>query len=272
VKPFAIAVLFCAALALAQDPPAAPAAPAPDPKAVAEELKAALAAKEPAFAVDAVRRLGRTADKAIVDLLDRKALRHKEPLVWRTALQALRFNPDPSALTALLGADVERLTEDDDTAVEYYRALGQKADPKARPILVRNRHVSRGSKVVTARIQAIGRIRSDKAVAELMQLMKSGGAGGGGKRAGGGGRGRNPHIADLRLSLAALTGQDFGNDETAWIRWWADHDERYELPAADAMPKELQRKWDNLWTDKADREEPSKDKKRGRGAGGAGGS
>jgi HEAT repeat protein len=236
VNALKIAIVLLGAALAAQEPAA------PDPKLVLAQLQQALANKEPAIAVDAVQRLGRTADDEVVKLLA-KTLQHKEAEVQRAALQALRFNPQPSALTALLAANLEQLLDDDDTAAEFYFALGQKADQKALPLLSKGLRVDKGSKVVRARILAIGRIRSPQAVEELMRLLKSGG--GGGKN----GRGNNPHMADLRVALAALTGEDFGNDDSAWIHWWGEHDEGYRLPKSVELQKQVARQWDSLWTE-----------------------
>ncbi|GAB4138554.1 MAG: hypothetical protein Fur0037_04330 [Planctomycetota bacterium] len=253
-SPRSLALASCAllgALSPAQErpaplePPAAKEqAPAPpqDPAAVLEQLKLAMASREPAIAADAIARLGRTKDVEVVKLVA-KALAHKEPIVRKAAIAALRFNEHEKAFDALLHAPRERLLADDDVAVDYYLALGQKGDPKALPILTQGLHIGRGSKVVKARVQAIGRIRTPQAVAELMQFLKSGK--GGGRRGGG----HNPHLADIVLSLAVLTGQTFGNDANAWIRWWADHDEGYKLPAESELGKKQGRQWQKLWED-----------------------
>lgn len=235
MKMFAAAALLFATV-VAQDKAEA------DPKLVQAQLQQALASKEVPIVVDGLQRLGRTAADEVVKLVA-KALLHKESEVQKAALQALRFNTAPSALAALLSANREKLLANDDTAIEFYFALGQKADAKALPILAKGLRIDKGSKVVAARILAIGRIRSPQAVDELMQLLKSGSTGG--KR----GRGNNPHMSDLRVALAALTGQDLGGDESAWITWWGEHDEGFELPPSVELPKQLSRQWNSLWTE-----------------------
>lgn len=219
--------------------------PAPDPAAAIERLQTTFADKDPGRALAAVEACGRIANDDVVKQVA-KGLSHKEPLVQRAVLQALRHNSQPAALTALLAAaGSEKLLADDKVAADYYLALGQKGDAKALPVLTKGLHVDRGSEVTGARILAIGHIRSPQSVAELMQMLKSGG---GGRRGGGG----NPHMKDLRLALAALTGEDFGGDATAWIQWWADHDNGYKLPAHEGqLPKGLARTWETTWRDPA---------------------
>jgi hypothetical protein len=217
------------------------------PAASATRLQKALAENEPGRALAAIEACGRIAHDDVVKQLA-KGLQHKEPAVQRATLLALRHNPQPAALAALLtAAGNEKLLADDETAVAYYLALGQKRDVNALPVLTKGLHVERGSEVVAARILAIGRIRSPRSVEALVQLIKSGGNG---RR---GGAGNNPHMRELRMALAALTGEDHGQDETAWIQWWAAHHERYRLPAEDCLlPKALRRTWETTWRDPQD--------------------
>ena len=219
--------------------------PAPDPAEAIERLQTTFADKDPGRALAAVEACGRIANDDVVKQVA-KGLSHKEPLVQRAVLQALRHNPQPAALAALLAAaGNEKLLSDDKVAADYYLALGQKGDAKALPVLTKGLHVDRGSEVAGARILAIGHIRSPQSVAELMQMLRSAG---GGRRGGGG----NPHMKDLRLALCALTGEDFGGDTTAWIQWWADHDNGYKLPAREGkLPKGLARTWETTWRDPA---------------------
>lgn len=253
--PFAFALLALTVPALAQAPAPAPAPaaqePALEPAAAVARLQKTFADKDPGAALAAVESCGRIANDDVVKALA-KGLSHKEPAVQRAVISALRFQTQPSAFTALLAASTsERLLADDKVAADYYLALGQRGDSKALPVLTKGLRIDKGSEVVRARILAIGHIRAKESVEALMQLMKSGGGGGGGK---GGGRSNNPHLRDLVTALTALTGQELGNDETAWIRWWGEHDEGYKVPAKEgALGKGAGRQWESLWRDPAEK-------------------
>lgn len=236
-----------AALLGAQDRP-----PTPDESKAA--LQRTLAEpKQIAFLIDALQTHGRTEDDEVVKLVG-KALAHTDPLVKTAAIKALRYNHQPSALTLLLAhAGDEKLLADETLAAAYYLALGQKEDAKILPVLTKGLHVERGDAVVTARVQAIGRVRKKEAVDELMQFLKSGSNGGGARgNVGGGKNGRsrpNPHLAAIAVSLTVLTGQDFGRDETGWIRWWAEVDDKFVVPAKGALPKKAAAGWEAMWAE-----------------------
>lgn len=226
--------------------------PSATPSQAAVLLRQALRSKATgpeasAAALLAIREHGLTPEGAIAKVLG-SALRHKDPEVRLAALAALRGNVAPESLGALLGAaDAAELLADEHAAAEYYLALGQKGDARALPVLVEGLHVSRGSPVVNARILAIGHIRSPDSVAALMRFLKSGGSGSGKAK-----RSRNPHMRDLATALTVLTGESFGADATAWIRWWTEHEHGYALPDfPPELPKRTKRTWSSLWNDKA---------------------
>jgi hypothetical protein len=233
-------------VALAPWPVAMAQATATDAAAAVARLQKAIAGQDSEPALAAIEACGRIASDEVVKQLVR-GLHHRDPVVQRDTLVALRHNPQPAALGALLAAaGNERLFADDQVAAAYYLALGQKADVRALPILTRNLHVDRGSEAAGARILALGRIRSPESVAALVQLMRSGDGGRRGSRRGG--HGHNPHMRELRMALAALTGEDHGQDESEWLHWWAHHRDGFMLPAKEGeLPRALARTWQAKW-------------------------
>jgi len=215
-----------------------------DPAAAARRLREVLKEGSPDDALLELEELGRIADRAVVKAVAR-GVDHADPSVREGALQALRFNPHPEALKALLGlARKKKLMEDPDFAREWYLALGQKGDVKALKPLTDGLRVSRNrveQDVARMRVLALGRIRDRKAVEALMALLTQSG----------GRKGRNPYMAEIRVAMFVLTGEDQGPEMLAWIRWWNDNRKKVKVLAKEPeIPdKSIRQRWLEMWQD-----------------------
>lgn len=230
-------------------------APAVAPAEAARRIREVLKGGETDDVLLELEELGRIPHRDVVKAVAR-GIQHEDPAVREAALQALRFNPHPEALKALLGmARRKKLLQDPDFAREWYLALGQKGDARALKPLADGLLVSRNvveQEVAKARILALGRIRDPKAVEAIMGVLLQGG----GKRA------RHPYMAEIRVAMFVLTGEDQGPDMTAWIRWWNENKRRIRvLPEEPEIPdKAIRRRWREMWRDPLAEEETEEEK------------
>lgn len=204
----------------------------------ARAIEAALKGKDPAAAIEALRRHGRVGE-AVVARAAAAGLQHKDLEVRKAAARALRFNEAPEATDALVQAVRDKKAmEETSYAVELYMAIGQKGDPRTLPVLTDHLVVDNGGNRVTqARILALGQIRDKRAVEAILDFMVAGR-----------GRVRFPYEAQCNLSLAVLTGEDLGGRDS-WMRWWNDHKATLKVSETipETLPRRLRAAWDRAW-------------------------
>lgn len=232
--------LLLGAGCVVQDPP--PEKKELTPAEAAAKISAALKEEDVDAAAAVVDELGHRGAKEVVAAVA-PALEHKQPVLRAAALQALRYNPHPGALDALLRVKKSRhIVEDPEQQAAYFYALGQKGDPKALPILTEDSKAAgkKESPVMQARIHALGRIRTQAALEELISMLAATGGRGG----------RNPFWNDLHLSLQVLAGADHGTEPGDWILWWNDAKKGFAMAKnPPQLPEELAEQWDALWAD-----------------------
>ncbi len=224
----------------------------PAPKEAAKRLRDTLKAKDDAASIAALKELGTLADPLITKEVN-KALKFQSPEVMVAALEALRFNPDPSALKYLTQARKNKeLHKNTQLAVAYAYALGQKASPKCIPALTDNLNATSGvpAEVLKAKISALGRIRDKDAVEAIMDYCNT--TRRGGRNVGG----INNIMREAQRSLFILTGVDQGSSLEAWKDWWYDARKTIKI-SKEPWPLEnpkIQRQWEQLWMSPAEKE------------------
>ena len=242
-----------------QDPPYP--APAPEvekvevdeisPKEAIAQLKEGLGGKDYAAQAALLENLGMVPDKGVVKEVS-KALKSKDQTVQLSALIALRFNTDPSALASLIKQKKnKKIIDVDELAEEYYYALGQHGNKKAIDVLSNGLYSgAKNSKIIRARILSLGHIRHVDSCEALMNLLKSRG----------GKRGHMGQMSEFRTSMAVLTGEDKGGNTIDWIQWWNDAKKSLKI-STDEWPLEkrnAQRQWLTLWATPQEKEEMRK--------------
>ncbi len=227
------------------------------PEEALEVLDQAFSSKNVEAILQALETMGRVPDKKVVKEVG-KAFQNRDARVRAGALQALRFNDAPEALSSLLKlARNKKLLEDKQFAAEYYLALGQKGDAKAIKVLADGLVVDNGGNpVIRARILALGHIRDRRAVEELMDFWVKGKA-----------RRAHPYARELSLALGVLTGENRrGRDQ--WIDWWNDNRRSFRIAEEEyELPRQYQRQWQRLWAtpeEKAAAKEREKERRRDR--------
>lgn len=233
---------------------------ADDPAAVAQELKTAFAqgtAEE--IRVDALSAAAGVADEKVVDLVA-DALRDRNLAVRRAAIESLGKTDSPRALKALqdLYRRDEKLRKDEETFVALLRAIGAKGDPSSVEVLTDDVFDHITLRTARARINGLGRIRTDDSLEALFKLTTLSGGGGRRQRSDRGGSGTvvDP---DFRLTIAVLTGKDLGPARADWASWWQDNKRKFKV-AKDRpdLPAPLVAQWEKYWGEKwyADRPPP----------------
>jgi len=169
-----------------------------------------------------------------------KALADKEIPVRIAAIDALGRMEHRSALEELhkyYQSNKHALHEEEKLFPELLRAIGRHGHESSVTILSDDPFGQKYHKAIEARIYALGNIRSVKAVEALLDLMKIAGNGK-----------TQPYMAELRLSLEHLTGEDRGPTRAEWLRWWNDHKSGYALPkSAPELKGASAKKWQRFW-------------------------
>ncbi|MHC4823282.1 MAG: HEAT repeat domain-containing protein [Planctomycetota bacterium] len=233
-----------------------------DPAQAAKEIRDALKSKDENVSRAVLENIGRVPSKLVTKEVA-KGLKHKSQHVILAALDALRYNTDPSALDQLLKAKSNKtLQKDEKCAVGFALALGQKADLKCLKLLTDDLVATAKvpDAVLKAKIAAIGRIRHEDAVEAIIDYSKTAVAGG--RRRGG----IRNMMREAQVSLQVLTGADMGTSATAWKDWWYDSKKSFKMseeewPLGDAR---AQRQWDALWMNPEEKEE-AEERARSRG-------
>jgi len=211
---------------------------------------------ETKVAIRALRSASQVVHSDVVKAIDEHGMRHADLEIRAAAIRALGRMDDPTAIEALHAAtkrDEKLLEKEHRLHAELLKEIGRHGDPASIPYLVEDTFQSADKEVVTARIMALGRIRSKKSVDELIGFMRS-------VR-----RSRvNDHMGEFRVALTALTGTDCGTTPEPWINWYGDAKRGLEItPEMKPLTGALKRYWYTYWGEAE--EKPEKDgRRRGR--------
>lgn len=127
-------------------------------------------------------------------------------------------------VVALLVKAMKPNEENLDVYVAVVAALGHIGDPKAISPLTKDfwgfKERSAAIEAGQAKLAALGRIRSKKSVDALIDLLY---------KFGRGRQGTGRLVADGVRALAALTGQDFGQERDEWKDWWKKNKAKFKL-------------------------------------------
>jgi HEAT repeat protein/PBS lyase HEAT-like repeat-containing protein len=196
---------------------------------------------DPAGAREALKAALGVAHADVVARIAELGLRHAQPQIRESAVDALGRIEHPDALAALqafLKSEKKALEESPPRLAALLKAIARHGQESSIPLLVQDAFQSPDHGVVAARILGLGRIRSRKSVDELVQLMRSA---------------PRPRVADhmqeFRIALVVLTGEDKGTDQVLWLNWYGDHKSKLEIapePPA-VLPPEIERRWNGFW-------------------------
>jgi hypothetical protein len=137
--------------------------------------------------------------------------------------------------------------EDEQFAIEMFRAIGRHGDKKSLKVLEDN-ILGSPRAVIECRILAIARIRDVESLEMIVSLMNKLRANEGGKGEPKGGREDVPHMGTIQLALHVLTGANEGTERSAWQRWWNDNKKDVEITAEyPTLERGLEAKWFEFW-------------------------
>lgn len=248
-------------LGLPQEPPKPETPPTPEPapepaervpptKAEVQAALAALAAglKLPA-PEDQIAALEAAREVLAPELVEAisGATSHEVPEVALAALDALgRMDFEPAlAELVRLHKRAKKLTEDDRLGAALLRAIARYGREANLTLFSKAAFKTGKPQTTRACILALGRVRSDRALGELLDLVN---------RApilpgtGQGQGGNSPHRSEFRLALAVLTGQDLGLDRRDWQAWWNQNRKRFHVPAEEPqLEGQLGNQWRAYW-------------------------
>ena len=237
------------ALALACSPSTAAAAdrslqderPVPPERieAAVAALEAAAKGDDPAAYAKAIRDSADAVDKRVIEAIG-KGLKHKDATVSGAAVDTLGRMRHPESVQALNGyykSEKKVLTEDEARLAELLKAIGRLGDPKGIDTLVDNPFGARTYPVIQARLLGLGNIRDAKSVEALFGLLEKVAE-----------RDLDRYMADIRMALVQLSGQDMGDDPEQWKTWWRDSKKGYEVsPEAKPLPEDMRVRWNEYW-------------------------
>lgn len=243
-------------LGLPQEPPKPETPPTPEPaervpptKAEVQAALAALAAglAEPApedqiAALEAAREV--LAPELVAAIS--KATAHEVPEVALAALDALgRMDFEPALAELLrLQKRAKKLNDDDRLCAALLRAIARYGREANLPLFSKAAFKTGKPQTTRACILALGRVRSDRALEELLDLVNRAPLlPGTGK-----GQGGTPNRAEFRLALAVLTGQDLGLDRRDWQAWWNQNRKQFHVAAEEPeLEGQLGNQWRAYW-------------------------
>ncbi|HIG11645.1 MAG: HEAT repeat domain-containing protein [bacterium] len=241
-----------------QEPVSSPPAPELVEEAVQVLTRAFKHGKTPER-LEALDEYGAVNDPAVVRLVTR-GLSDKQAEVQLAAVECLRWLDHPDALVGLHKAykKDKQIKKNDALYEAFIWAIGQHGSLSSIEILVEGAQASAPRAVQAARIYSLGHIPHKDSLEELLSSMQKTGRG---RR-----RGKQPLMAEFALSLAVLSGQDFGKDEAAWTEWWRANKKGFEVVgAAETLSKRQAKQWQRLWIspkEKPGKTDQEKNKKR----------
>ena len=235
-----IRLLMTAALFLPAQATDAPDPARPDPARVERALTELEQAFKDGEAEDRARAISACRDLPDAEIVKwvEKGLRRKETEVRDAAIETLRFLEHPDALKALESTcrRDKKLRKEPEAFAALLRAIGQHGNPSSIEILLTDDvWAVQDRNVVRARLYALGHIRDERSVHALMGEMKSAG------------RVRlQPFMNDFQLALMVLTGDDQGQSQDLWMKWWNENKKKLEISpeepeAAQALRRAVER-------------------------------
>ena len=213
----------------------------PDPervKSAVQDLREAFSKGDAAARIQAIEASSELLDPEVIAGID-KGLRDEDENVRAAAVTAFRTMDHPAALKAL-HQELERnkkLELASDHVVSVIKAIGEHGSNESVAVLTKDLFSYGDHKVITARILALGNIRTTASVEALFDLMKLAGP-----------RKVQPYMSEFRLALLVLTGADQGPSQELWVRWWNDHKKELTvLPEPPQLAKPDARRWYAFW-------------------------
>jgi len=223
-----------------------PAEDAPDPQLIEEavkELKQAFTKGKTPERLEALKDYGAVNDAKVIDWIA-KGLKARDTAVQSASIECLRWLEHPDALDCLhtsLAKD-KKLKKDDALYEQLIKAVGQHHNPKSIDFLLDGALAQAAKKVQVARIYSLGNIRDKESVEALMDVMQR--TASGGKK----GRGKQPLMTEIDISLQMLTGEEFGRDEAAWLKWWRASKKEFEVsPKVGQVRPKVRKVWGKYW-------------------------
>jgi len=202
------------------------------------QLIAAFDGEDPTLRAAALTRSGHLPDKRVIRI-DGIGLHDKHLSVRRAAIEALRFNENPSALHLLqveLDKGIQPGSNEEATAA-LIRGLCQKADSASLPALNKLEIDPASRELRRAWILGLGRLRDKDSISALMEFIELAPQGR-----------RSLFMSDVRLSLMVLSGTDQGLDADAWLRWWRRVGEKFNVAPFDPqLPQLVALDWYDYW-------------------------
>jgi uncharacterized membrane protein YgcG len=177
-----------------------------------------------------------------------EATGHQVPEVALAALDALgRMDFEPALAELLrLQKRAKKLNDDDRLCAGLMRAIARYERENNLTLFSKAAFKTGKPQTTRACILAIGRVRTDRALEELMDMVhRSPVFPGPGK---GQGQGNSANRAEFRLALAVLTGQDLGLDRRDWQAWWNKNRKSFHVASEEPeLERQLANPWQSYW-------------------------
>ena len=239
-------------------PPSPPPAPEPEPaervpptkaevQAALAALAAGLAQTAPEDQIAALEAARAVLAPELVEAIA-KATSHEVPEVALAALDALgRMDFEPALAELLrLHKRAKKLDDDDRLCAGLLRAIARYGREANLTLFSKAAFKTGKPQTTRACILAFGRVRSDRALEALLDMVhRAPILPGAGK---GQGQGNSPYRAEFRLALAVLTGQDLGLDRRDWQAWWNKNRKSFHVASEEPeLERQLANPWQSYW-------------------------
>jgi hypothetical protein len=219
-------------------------------KAAVQALDEAFKGKDTAAQISAIRSQGGVDADEVVHAIA-KGLRSKDEGVKVETIAALGWHPSKEALKQLhrlYRRERKLLAEDEAVFAALFKAVGRHGDKSSLTVLGDHPFTGLTPKVAEARILGIANIREKQSVEALMKGMRLTTEESGGRRAGSV-ETRSRGMRYFRPALCVLTGEDMGEMDEDWQRWWRENKNKFrmakERPAA--VPADVRGYWEAYW-------------------------
>jgi hypothetical protein len=218
-------------------------------KGAVDALDAAFKGKDTAAQISAIRSQGGVNANDVVHALA-KGLRSKDDGVKTETIHALGWHPSKEALKQLhrfYRREGKLIADDEDVFAALFKAVGRHGDPSSLTVLGDHPFKGLTPKVAEARILGIANIREKKSVESLMKGMRLTTEETGGRRA----RSvetRSRGMRYFRPALCVLTGEDMGEMDEDWQRWWRENKNKFRMAEKrPPVPADVQAYWESYW-------------------------
>ncbi|MHC4780352.1 MAG: HEAT repeat domain-containing protein, partial [Planctomycetota bacterium] len=185
-------------------------------KKLVEDFKLELKNGDSIVRIDAIRQVGRIKHTDIAKAIA-KALSDKDPAVRKTAAEALAYQADKGTMKALCKY-LPLNKNHPQVQAQIILALGAIGDWRALPAVTKNLMKPGEAEVTKARITALGNIRHQDSIQNLIDFMVRWG------------RSMKDYAKPIQESLKKLTGKDFGRNRNAWKTWWDRNKKTFRFP------------------------------------------